>query len=31
MTVDFSNIFIIIFLAGNIITATLSFILEAID
>ena len=31
MTVDFCNIFIIIFLAGNVITATLSFILEAID
>ena len=31
MVVDFSNIFIIVFLAGNIITAVLSFLLEAID
>ena len=31
MAVDFSNIFIIIFLAGSIVTASLSFVLEAID
>lgn len=31
MVVDFPNIFIIIFLAGSVITAALSFILEAID
>lgn len=31
MVVDFSNIFIIVFLAGSVITAALSFMLEAID
>ena len=31
MAVEFSNIFIIIFLAGSIRTASLSFVLEAID
>ena len=31
MTVNFGNVFIIVFLAGSIITATLTFVLEAID
>ena len=31
MVVDFSNIFIIVFFAGSVITAALSFMLEAID
>ena len=31
MVADFSNIFIIVFLAGSVITAALSFMLEAID
>ena len=31
MAVEFSNIFIIIFLAGSIVTASMSFVLEAID
>ena len=31
MVVNFGNVFIIVFLAGSIITATLTFVLEAID